>query len=109
MRTPSRTMPPTPSMPMTWAGALVQCLLGAGLVALLCLVPAFLALVDGKLVATAALNFSQSRRRARLSADRQGESICSFARSFDCREVDTWVIRSEKSGCAFPGYLRYPP
>ena len=33
-------------------------------------------------------------RLASLAAGRQGESICSFARSFDCRAVDTWVIRA---------------
>lgn len=35
------------------------------------------------------------RRRMGLLADeRRGESICSFARSFDYRSVDTWVIRA---------------
>lgn len=31
---------------------------------------------------------------ARLAADRRAESICTFARSFDCRAVDTWIIRA---------------
>jgi hypothetical protein len=94
MRKPSRTMPPKPSRPMTWTGALVLSLLGAGLVSLLCFVPALLALIVAILLATVAMTFGQSRRLARLSADRQGESICSFARSFECREVDTWIIRA---------------
>jgi hypothetical protein len=35
------------------------------------------------------------RRRCRaLIAARAGESICTFARSFDVRSVDTWVIRA---------------
>jgi hypothetical protein len=33
----------------------------------------------------------QALARARA---RRGESICAFARSFDAREVDTWVIRA---------------
>jgi hypothetical protein len=31
---------------------------------------------------------------ARLASDRRTESICTFARSFNCRAVDTWVIRA---------------
>jgi hypothetical protein len=31
---------------------------------------------------------------AHLAAQRQGESICQFARAFPRREVDTWVIRA---------------
>jgi hypothetical protein len=94
MRKPSRTMPPTPSRPMTSTDAFVLSLLGAALVALLCFVPALLAPIGAILLATVVMTFGQSRRLARLSADRPGESICSFARSFDCREVDTWVIRA---------------
>ena len=30
----------------------------------------------------------------RLASGRNAESICTFARSFDCRAVDTWVIRA---------------
>ncbi len=29
-----------------------------------------------------------------VRAQRQGESICGFARAFDCRSVDTWIIRA---------------
>ncbi|MGC3980199.1 MAG: hypothetical protein QM808_02975 [Steroidobacteraceae bacterium] len=29
-----------------------------------------------------------------LAASRKGESICEFARSFDERSVDTWVVRA---------------
>jgi hypothetical protein len=94
MREPSRKMPPTPSRPMTWTGALVLALLGTGLVALVCCVPAFLAPIGAVVLARVVLTFSESRRLARLAADRQGESICSFAGSFDCRVVDTWVIRA---------------
>jgi hypothetical protein len=35
------------------------------------------------------------RRRVRLIAgDRQGESLCSFVRSFDYRATDTWILRA---------------
>lgn len=36
-----------------------------------------------------------SRRRLRtIATSRTGESICSFANSFDCRKTDTWIIRA---------------
>ena len=40
---------------------------------------------------------SVKREKARLAAiadSRQGETICQFARSFDTRSIDTWVIRA---------------
>ncbi len=36
----------------------------------------------------------RKRRLAALAAERAGESICEFARSFNAREVDTWVVRA---------------
>ena len=41
--------------------------------------------------------FEHLRRKAgikRLAASRAGESICEFARSFERRRVDTWIIRA---------------
>ena len=29
-----------------------------------------------------------------LLLDRENDSICTFSRSFDCKEIDTWVIRA---------------
>ena len=34
------------------------------------------------------------REALRLAQSRAGESICQFARSIDCRRVDTWVVRA---------------
>lgn len=36
----------------------------------------------------------ERRRKDNLIAERDGESICQFARSFDRHRVDTWVIRA---------------
>ncbi|WP_422929009.1 hypothetical protein [Singulisphaera sp. PoT] len=33
-------------------------------------------------------------RRSALARGREGESICTFARSFDCRRTDTWILRA---------------
>lgn len=53
----------------------------------LLVIPAFgLILLEGEI--------SAKRRRAKLMAERQNESICTFARSFDARNTDTWVIRA---------------
>lgn len=46
-----------------------------------------------------ALLFWESSRRdkhrvAEFLAERKGESICDFARAFDTKTVDTWVIRA---------------
>jgi hypothetical protein len=30
----------------------------------------------------------------RIARARAGESICGFARAFDCRSIDTWIIRA---------------
>ncbi|MEQ8210475.1 MAG: hypothetical protein RH917_11650 [Lacipirellulaceae bacterium] len=39
------------------------------------------------------LKLDQSRIQRNL-ADRQGESLCSFVRSFDYRNIDTWILRA---------------
>ena len=41
------------------------------------------------------------RRRQRLMEQRPHDSICTFARSFDCRVVDTWVIRATYEGLQY--------
>ncbi len=37
---------------------------------------------------------NEKARLAALAESRHGETICQFARSFDARAVDTWVIRA---------------
>jgi len=39
-------------------------------------------------------NHLRIRRLRTLVTEREGESICDFARSFNAHEVDTWVIRA---------------
>ena len=48
-------------------------------------------------VAGIAVGVQGKRQRSRLcglAAQREGESICQFAQSFDARTVDTWIIRA---------------
>lgn len=102
MRKPSRTMPPAPSnfTSSSWI-ANVGCALfvGALLVALVCTypliaLPSLGALVIFLVVFTVDARIRNGRRFKELASERQGESICSFARAFDCGSVDTWVIRA---------------
>jgi hypothetical protein len=94
MRKLSRNMPSAPTRPLTPIG--VGCLLAiaAGLVTLVYAFPGVLFLFGALAVLTVVLTIVERRRLAELAATRPGESICSFARSFKWREVDTWVIRA---------------
>lgn len=38
-------------------------------------------------------NLDQNKRLTQIAALRKGESICEFARSFDRKKVDPWIIR----------------
>jgi hypothetical protein len=44
-------------------------------------------------IGSLAMAFGRDRLR-RISALRDGESICSFARAFDCRRTDTVILRA---------------
>ncbi|MDF7802130.1 hypothetical protein P4C99_21845 [Pontiellaceae bacterium B1224] len=39
-------------------------------------------------------NKVEEKRLSKISDERTDESICTFARSFDCHEIDTWIIRA---------------
>lgn len=98
MRIASRHMPPFErrSSPVgTW-------LLVAGLAAAVAHLAvtrpvAFLA-VSGTLAVLVLLAHRQGRRERRqlraLASTREGPTICEFARDFNAREVDTWVVRA---------------
>lgn len=104
MRLPSRRMPPPVNRDFPFG--LRQCLvILAGLALavgyLIHAVPplGFSLIVIATLVCLlfifSAFSNRQTTRRLQALADaRKGESICAFARSFDARETDTWVIRA---------------
>lgn len=52
------------------------------------------ALVCAFCVWSSVLNRREKHRLQTLASARQGESICDFARSFDTRRTDTWIIRA---------------
>ena len=84
MRRFSRWMPVKEDQPMTWVHWMVVGPL------LLAIIPVYAAMM----VIGAPWLIRGRRRRARLRSERQGEGICTFARSFDRRRVDPWIIRA---------------
>src|SRR3954466_10043319 len=60
------------------------------------------------LAVSAVIGIIDHRRLRRLADERQGETICNFARSLDYRRLDTKIIRAVCEG--FQGYLgrRFP-
>lgn len=94
MRTPSRRMPKYLPRPVTWVGWLVQIGVAAAIVGLIWSAPKVLWFVP---IAVACVLFEtrkQKRSIKALAAARPDDSICTFARSFNCRETDTWIIRA---------------
>lgn len=73
------------------------CVLGVlffGLIKVIWEVPWLLLLIPIIYVVAAVQNKKQQKKLSDMVKDRKNDSICSFARSFDCREIDTWVIRA---------------
>src|SRR5262249_31590175 len=92
----SRNMPPAPPSPPLTRGRLVFLLaLGAGLLYLLYLAPVAFLLPCAGIAAIYVYGSIKTRRHfPRLALEREGESTCTFARSFDYRNTDTWILRA---------------
>jgi hypothetical protein len=77
-----------------------------GLIYAFAVQPSVLAGIAGIVVLAWGIGVIEKKRQLRVAAARRGESICTFARSFDCRRTDTWIVRAvwEELGnwCAFP-------
>lgn len=90
MRKPSRLMPEYEREPLPIIGRILAWAIAIPLLAIA--IPCFIILLPIFLL-------SKNDDKAhdwyeRIDEERIGESICTFARSFDCRKVDTWVIRA---------------
>lgn len=99
MRRASRFMPQARRPAMSWRGRIFM---AVALLALLCSLllalgayPVTVCLIAVAIWALVAIGEQRQKKRLlqRLQA-RSGESICQFARSIDCRRVDTWVVRA---------------
>ncbi len=87
-------MPPYVPTPVTIVDWMIFVVWAAAIVYLLWLFPWSIAI----LAVLAILIWLETRKPnaklAPLIEERDGESICGFARSFDAKVVDTWVIRA---------------
>jgi hypothetical protein len=98
VRIPSRQMPQFVRKPLGVFGWVTLAALSLALVYLLLSKPAevlgaFLLVL--LLYGWAQLELKKERLKLqRLAEEREGQSICEFARDFDFRQVDTWVIRA---------------
>jgi len=99
MRIPSRSMAKLnrgPKSFVAWCGLSILILgLLAGVVAWAISYPLIaVPTVTVLAVLVAASSKNDKRRLDALANSRPGETICQFARSFDTRAVDTWIIRA---------------
>lgn len=94
MKPPSRYMPKFKEAPTNAIGWVFLTFLLGLLLWLVWTVPYLLLLIPIYFV----MAFWERRKRTRhfsiLLKERQSDSICSFSRYFEYREVDTWVIRA---------------
>ena len=89
MRVPSRHMPARTEETLGWFGTLGIAAFLLGLCALVGWQPVsiFLSVV----IVMSLIGWICD---ARIANARSNESICDFARTFDCRIIDTWIIRA---------------
>lgn len=99
MRKASRFMPKAQRPAMTWRGRIFW---AVTVLALLCSLlfalwthPVTVCSIAIALWAFVAIEGrKQDKRLEQWVQARAGESICHFARAIDCRQVDTWIVRS---------------
>jgi hypothetical protein len=97
MRSPSRLIPPRSEKDISWVWLLGALLVGFGyfvysLSNMARCITAFLILAF--CVHVTVISKREKRRFEGMCSIRDEESICTFARSFSTRHVDTWVIRA---------------
>ena len=97
MHTLSRWMPEAPPRRVMPTGVILLVVLVIMLVCLALSVTAFV-VVTGFAFLVAAVSAYDRRPLRRLAEQRAGEGICTFARSFDRRATDPWVIRAVYEG-----------
>ena len=99
MRLPSRLLPPRHSESLDHAAVLFLTILVVGFGYLLYSASTFARCMIAISCCAiwcygAVANKREKRRYEALARSRQGVSICEFARSFDTRQTDTWIMRA---------------
>jgi hypothetical protein len=88
---PSNRMPSYEEPRLSFVGSLVLVAILSSCALLIWIEPwAVLAVVAISIV----LTLVDKCWRTRMANSRQHESLCTFARNFDCRAIDTWIIRA---------------
>lgn len=99
MKPASRHMPrikhPSATLASRWLGYLLVAGLAGGFLWALWAHPAVVGALGALAMGGEAVYRAREKKHfARLLQTRSEESICHFARSIDCRDVDTWVVRA---------------
>ena len=98
MKTPSRLMPLYIPEHVSWRKKfLAYCVLALLVYILLSVIinhPWVLALVVALAVFTIYSNKKQNQKLREMADERADEGICTFARSFERNQVDTWILRA---------------
>jgi hypothetical protein len=109
MRIASRHMPRFERRPAPVGAWLLVTGLAAAVAHLVVKRPVAFLAVSGALVVLFLLAHRQARQEQRqlhaLASAREGQTICEFARDFDVRAVDTWVVRAVYE--QLQGHLRH--
>jgi hypothetical protein len=90
-------MPKAPKHHLTVVGTVLRLLLATCFIALIWWCPWILIaiiFVEYLFLSSTIYNNKEHSCVRQFATERQNESICSFARSFNCRTTDTWVIRA---------------
>jgi hypothetical protein len=95
MKRASRFMPKLVRKPPTLVGWMLLIAFAASLLYVLWLHPIVTSTCLAVLVALSWLHQRNIRNHLRaMAASRTGESICTFSREVDCRDLDTWIVRA---------------
>ncbi len=92
-----------------WKKALAYCFLTLLVCILLTAIfnlPWMLALVVALAVITVYTNKKQNQKLREMAEKRANEGICTFARSFERNQVDTWILRAVHE--EFQHYMKFP-
>lgn len=99
MRLPSRFIPPRVIPRLGWLGSLLLVALLIGFIYFIYSLSQLGRYLTAAIVCSVFgyvwfANKKTKRRFEILARSRNGDSICEFARSFDTRATDTWIIRA---------------
>jgi hypothetical protein len=94
MRIPSRRMPKVVERkagPFPW---LFLCIMPGALLNMVLFHPLVIGIFLGVIAVAAVVGRIHTQQMRRLAATRAGEGVCEFARAFNTRKIDTWIIRA---------------